>query len=37
MQGHRQNLTKIKITKIQATTRAKKAVKAEDTAEVAAE
>lgn len=37
LRGHRQNLTKIKITKIQATTRAKKAAKAEETAEVAAE
>ena len=37
LRGHRQNLTKIKITKIQATTRAKKAAKAEDAAEVAAE
>ena len=37
LQGHRQQLTKLKITKVQATSRAKKAAVAEDAAAPAAE
>ncbi len=37
LKGHRQQLTKVKITKVQATSRAKKAVKAEEPAAPVAE